>query len=90
MKKEQCRAIGARLREARRAARLSQKEVATELGFSRQALSSWECGEHEPRLEELAKLLIRYGASSDYVLLGVNTVPASLAAVLQRVAQIDA
>jgi DNA-binding XRE family transcriptional regulator len=43
-------AHGARLRLARRARGLSQQQVAEMAGVSRQAISLWESGEHDPSL----------------------------------------
>lgn len=48
--------IGARLREARIAKRLSQAAVAKALGFSQASLSEWEKGEHLPSMPKILEL----------------------------------
>jgi len=48
--------IGARLKEARVAKRLSQAAVAKALGFSQASLSEWEKGEHLPSMPKILEL----------------------------------
>lgn len=64
--------IGAKMREARTAARMTQDDVAMELRRSRQAISSWEAGRTAPSLEEFRDLTALYGVSADHMLCGVN------------------
>jgi transcriptional regulator with XRE-family HTH domain len=83
MKNEIVRGIGWRLKEAREAVGLTQNAVSREQGFSRQSLSSWECGRYIPDCLELMKLLQLYGASADYILFGITTVPADFARIVE-------
>ncbi|WP_081466309.1 helix-turn-helix domain-containing protein [Ramlibacter tataouinensis] len=78
--------IGRRLREARRAARLTQDEVARRLPVRRQAVSAWERGVSLPKLAWLYELLLLYDVSADTILIGlkVEDVPAVLQEVLRR------
>jgi transcriptional regulator with XRE-family HTH domain len=66
--------IGERLRLARRAAKLTQAEVAHDLGRSRQSVSAWERGS-PLTLDELVDLAILYGKSTDWLLLGISSTP---------------
>lgn len=89
MKEEVRRMIGARLRESRLSAGLSQKEVADQLGLKvRQTVGAWEGGDTMPRLDEWYELGSLYGVSLDYLVYGIRTVPVSgfgvLATVLGR------
>jgi Helix-turn-helix domain len=45
---------GARLRLARQARGLSQQQLADVAGVSRQAISPWESGEHDPQADDVA------------------------------------
>lgn len=60
--------IAKRLYEYRKAAGLSQEQVAEKLGVSRQAVSKWECAESTPDTENLIKLAILYGVTVDELL----------------------
>lgn len=70
------REIGARLRAARLACRMSQDDVAAVLRRpkTRQAVSRWERG-FLPTAMELRELAVIYGESLDWLLLGVKTRP---------------
>ena len=60
--------IGARLRRAREALRMTQKEAAEIIGVHPSTLNKYESGNSEPDFETLAKLAKFYGVSSDYLL----------------------
>lgn len=77
--------IGDRLRAARRESGCTQKEAAAECHVSRQAVSAWERGESAPTVRELMALALLYGASTDFLLFGVKTVPDSRAHVVQQI-----
>lgn len=62
--------IGKRLRAARTAARMTQDDVAAEVGRTRQAVSLWEVGSTSPTVPELRRLCALYGVSADLVLFG--------------------
>ena len=66
--------LGENLQELRRAAGLSQKEVAGRLFVSRQSVSKWENGQAEPGVENLKALAELYGVSMDE-LFGVEKTP---------------
>ena len=53
--------LGARLRRLRRRAKLTQTEVATELRVTKQAISNWEKGLHEPHRRHKRALAALYG-----------------------------
>ena len=78
-------AIGARLRQARLTARLTQQDVARDFLRSRQAISSWEGGKTLPSLLEFKELASLYGVSTDQLLFGVEDVSAECKRVLANV-----
>ena len=57
--------IAGRLTQLRKAKELSQEELASRLGVSRQAVSKWERGESSPDLDNLMALAALYGCSLD-------------------------
>lgn len=57
--------LGENLQNLRRAAGLSQEEVAGKLFVSRQSVSKWENGQAEPGVENLKALAELYGVSMD-------------------------
>ena len=57
-----------KLYELRRAAGLSQEELAEKLSVSRQAVSKWENGAAQPELSKLVELSRLYGVSVDELL----------------------
>lgn len=77
--------VGIRLRDARKAAGLTQQQVAEEFNITRQAISGWECGKHEPTLTQFRQLGLLYVASADWMLYGMRMVPASTKAVMKQV-----
>ena len=62
--------IAQNLRDLRRLAGMTQDEVASRVGFSRQTISSYESGRTQPDLDTLAKLAEIYNADINYVLYG--------------------
>jgi transcriptional regulator with XRE-family HTH domain len=77
--------LGGRLREARTQAKLTQQHVADELNITRQAVSGWEAGRHFLTVPQLYELGLLYGVSSDWLLYGMKTVPASIKPVMKQV-----
>lgn len=67
-----------RLRTLRKELKLSQKEVALDLGVSQALLSHYERGIRECGLEFLARISDYYGVSSDYILGRSNSKTGSL------------
>lgn len=59
-----------RLIECRKAAGLSQTELAEKLGLSRQAISKWETGTVIPAAENLSALAKLYNVSLDWLVNG--------------------
>mgnify|MGYP004440614497 FL=1 len=57
-----------KLTQARRAAGLTQADVAAKLNVSRQAVSRWESGQSKPSTEKLLALGELYGVSIDRLL----------------------
>lgn len=53
--------LGRLLRDARKAAGMTQDEAAEWMGVERSQISNLETGEHEPRLSTLRKLSDTYG-----------------------------
>ena len=67
--------IGARIRERREAAGLTQADLASELGVSRGAVGNWELGKGIST-DNLAAIAARLGTSIDYIKLGTAGGPA--------------
>lgn len=61
-------ALGEKLTQARKAAGLTQADVAAKLNVSRQAVSRWESGQSKPSTERLLALGVLYGVSIDQLL----------------------
>ena len=57
-----------KLTQARKAAGLTQADVAAKLNVSRQAVSRWESGQSKPSTERLLALGVLYGVSIDQLL----------------------
>lgn len=62
--------IGNRLRLARRAAKLSQDEVAVTLGTTQQTVAKWEAGRAAMGIDRLMQVCVLYGKSYDFILSG--------------------
>lgn len=60
-------AVGARLREARKAAGLTQTEAADALRVTSESIGRWERGQNEPGLSQTAHLAELYGVSLDWL-----------------------
>ena len=65
-------ALGENLTQARKAAGLTQADVAAKLGVSRQAVSRWESGQSKPSTEKLLALGEFYGVAIDRLLRAEN------------------
>jgi len=57
-----------KIRELRKANKLSQEELANRLGVSRQAVSKWETGIVMPDINNLLKLSEIFNVTTDYIL----------------------
>lgn len=62
------KAIGQRLQAARKAAGLTQQQVADKLSLVKATVSSWEVGTNQPDLSYLKQLAKIYGVSADALL----------------------
>ena len=60
--------FGEKLREARKAAKLTQEELASKLSVSRQAITKWESGRGMPDVENLKAISAALDVSIDYLL----------------------
>ena len=60
--------IGNNIRKARKAAGVSQKELAERLQVRQKDISRWENGAHAPGLEMFAKICRELNASADEIL----------------------
>ena len=67
--------VASRVRERRTALKLTQGELASELGVTHQHVSRIEVGHTVPSLELLVRLGRRLGVSTDYLLTGHETAP---------------
>ena len=61
--------LGEKILQARKDRGLSQEQLATQVGVSRQAISKWELGESTPELENILQLSKVFSLSTDYLLL---------------------
>lgn len=63
--------MAARIREARRRAALTQRELADRIGVTRGAVTSWETsGRPKPCTENLVAIAIETGVSFEWIALG--------------------
>lgn len=60
--------LGIKLRELRFEQGISQRRLGEMLGFSNQAVSTWECGCREPDCDSLVELAKFFNVSVDYLL----------------------
>ena len=60
--------LSEKLQNLRRAAGLSQEQLAERLGVTRQAVSKWETGEGKPDIDNLLPLAKLLGTTVDYLL----------------------
>ena len=60
--------IGENIRKARKAAGVSQKELAERLQVHQKDISRWENGAHVPTLEIFTKICREHNASADEIL----------------------
>lgn len=59
--------FGKRLREVRKSKKLTQKELAEQIGIKRNTYSDWENGKTEPSFENLVKLADLLDVSLDWL-----------------------
>lgn len=59
--------FGKRLREVRKSKKLTQKELAEQIGIKRNTYSDWETGKNESSFENLVKLADLLEVSLDWL-----------------------
>lgn len=57
-----------RLKEIRKAKRISQVKLGMDLSMSQNTISRYETGKREPSIEELKRIADYFGVSVDYLL----------------------
>lgn len=67
------KAFGRRLREARKAAELTQEQLAAFVDLGKQSVSHWEKGRNAPELHVLVVVAKEIGKSLDWLVLGIGT-----------------
>ncbi len=67
------REMGERIFQKRRAMKLTQEQLAEQIGVSTQMISNLECGKKAIRPENLIKICQALSISADYVLTGSKT-----------------
>ena len=82
--------IGERIAELRRAAGLSQEQLAELLEVSRQAISKWEKGQTQPEADRLPRICAVLGITSDELLGMIERVPVQESAAEESVGDVDA
>ena len=75
--------IASRVRSQRKALKLTQEELAVELGVTHQHVSRIEGGHAVPSLDLLVRLSHRLGVSTDYLLTGQETAPLGIAGAIR-------
>lgn len=66
--KELVQSIGTRIRQARRAAKLSQDALAARLRIATRTVAGWECGEYLPRAGQLVEIANQLQVTTDWIL----------------------
>ncbi len=79
-----------RIRLARRAAGLSQAQLALELGVQRSAVSHWEAQRGKPSMNHLRQLALRTGVQFEWLATGRGARTPSPDALLDSIAAVDA
>ncbi|MCL1820647.1 MAG: helix-turn-helix domain-containing protein [Oscillospiraceae bacterium] len=72
--------IGKRIRELRRGAKLTQKELSDHLGVSASAVGMYEQDRRTPDIETIAVICGMFNITADYLLFGKGAVPNDVAA----------
>ena len=87
MKTDFNKAFGSRVREAREKMGISREKLAELVGFSSRFLAHVENGESGVKLENVHKLCVALGTTSDYLLFGINN--PDNAEIVNRLNQLD-
>lgn len=62
------RIFSERLKEQRKIKKISQKTLAEILQTNNSSVCDWECGRSQPDLETVAKMVLYFDVSADYLL----------------------
>ena len=82
--------FGETLAKLRKKAKLTQQDLAEQIGFSNKTISKWENAETLPEITVLPKLAAIFGVSVDYLLLGErNSIAFAGDILVDRVNEID-
>ena len=77
-----------RFKQLRTERRLSQQNLADQLGFSKSSVNMYERGEREPGLESMETIADYFNVSMDYLYFGtINTAESELRNALTELAQ---
>ena len=79
-----------RIRLARRAAGMSQSQLALELGVQRSAVSHWEAQRGKPSMNHMRQLALLTGVQIEWLATGRGPMTPSAEALLDSVAAVDA
>lgn len=66
-----------RIQYLRKSKGISQEELADKVGVSRQAVSKWESEQSTPDVEKIILLSDLFDVTTDYLLKGIEPVPAN-------------
>ena len=69
--------VGERIQQLRKAASLSQEQLAEQLDVSRQSVSKWELNDAAPEISKIIALSELFGISTDELLKGAESIPAA-------------
>ena len=69
--------VGERIQQLRKAAGLSQEQLAEQLDVSRQSVSKWELNDAAPEISKIIALSELFGISTDELLKGAGSIPAA-------------
>lgn len=69
--------VGERIQQLRKAAGLSQEQLAEQLDVSRQSVSKWELNDAAPEISKIIALSELFGISTDELLKGAESIPAA-------------
>ena len=74
-----------RLREARKAAKLSQEALAKKIGRTKSTISRWESGERNPKMFEMVELEKTLGIPAEVLLYGKEEIKNTTLSEINRV-----
>lgn len=66
-------AMGARIRELRRARKWSQSDLARQIGVTKASVGQYESGDRSPSYEVLLRIADTFSVTADYLLRGNET-----------------